>query len=180
MLSIIVTGTELFDEETQTFSTIGDEILELEHSLVSLSKWESKFQKPFLSNEEKSGEELIWYVRFMMLNKFQDPSKAFQLSKENISVINAYIDSPESATTFGMMPEVRGRGETITSELIYYWLVAFNIPFEVETWHLNRLFSLIKICNIKNSKPSKMSKRAIAERNRQLNAERRERLGTTG
>jgi hypothetical protein len=180
MLSIIVTGTELFDEETQTFSTVGDQVLELEHSLVSLSKWESKFQKPFLSDDGKSGDELIWYVRFMMLSDFVDPTKEIQLSQENLDTINSYIDSPQSATTFGLMPETKGRGETITSELIYYWLVAFNIPFEVETWHLNRLFSLIKICNIKNSKPTKMSRRAIAERNRQLNAERREKYGTTG
>lgn len=103
------------------------------------------------------------------------------MSQEQADAISEYINSPESATTFGMMPEVnKGRGETITAELIYYWLVAYTIPFEVETWHLNRLLALVRICNIKNSKPTKMSRRAMAERNRQLNEQRRAQLGTTG
>ena len=180
MLKITVEGTELFDEETSTFSTVGGFDLELEHSLLSLSKWESKFKKPFLTDTPKTQEESMYYVEAMILNKDYPEDVALRLSKENITQINNYVESTESATTFGEMPERKGRGEIITSELIYYWMVAFNIPFECETWHLNRLFSLIRICNIKNSKPKKMSRSEIAARNRELNAQRRAQLGTSG
>jgi hypothetical protein len=103
-----------------------------------------------------------------------------RLSEENIQRINEYIESPESATTFGSMPQRGGIGEVITAELIYYWMVAFNIPFECENWHLNRLFALIRICNIKNSPAKKMSKSELAARNRELNAARRAQYNTKG
>jgi len=182
MLTIIVqTGAELFDEETGLFfnDTEGDVVLELEHSLVSLSKWESKFQKPFLGKDEKTAEEILGYVEMMILSPFP-PNIIQKLSQTNISEINEYIESKQSATTFGKMPERRSRGETITSELIYYWLVAFNIPFECQHWHLNRLFALIRICNIKQSKPEKRSKNEIARERRELNEQRKAQLGTAG
>jgi hypothetical protein len=180
MLRIIISGEEFFDEVTETFSTVGDFVLELEHSLVSLSKWESEFQKPFLSSTDKTTEEIFSYVKAMIVT-FDYPSDIlYRFSQDNITQINEYIDSKQSATTFGNMPKATGRSETVTSELIYYWMVAFNIPFECETWHLNRLFSLIRICNVKNSKPQKMSSREIAARNRELNAQRRAQLGTNG
>lgn len=180
MLTIVINGDEFYNEDTNEFETVGDVVLELEHSLVSMSKWESKFKKPFLSPDEKSNEEMLSYIQFMILNSESVVGKELKLSNENVNDINEYIESSESATTFGIMPERPGRGEVITSELVYYWLVAYNIPFEVETWHLNRLFSLIKICNIKNSKPTKMSRKAMAERNKALNDERRAKLGTSG
>jgi hypothetical protein len=180
MLKITVTGDEYFNEETETFESVGDFELELEHSLISLSKWESKYQKPFLSNSDKTPDEILFYVRSMILTP-NYPEDLFQrFSNANFSQINQYIESKESATTFGDMPERKGRGETITSELIYYWMVAFNIPFECERWHLNRLFSLIRICNLKNSKPKKMSNSEIAARNRELNAQRKAQYGTRG
>lgn len=180
MLRLIVPGTDYFNEETETFETVGDVELELEHSLVSLSKWESKYQKPFLDNNSKTTEELLGYIEAMIISPIY-PSEIFgRLSQENINRINAYIESKESATTFGTMPQRRGKGEVITSELIYYWLVAFNIPFECEYWHLNRLFALIRICNIKNAKPKKMSRNEIASRNRELNAVRRAQYNTSG
>ena len=180
MLNLIIEGTEYYNEETETFESVGDVELELEHSLISLSKWESKFQRPFLSKDDKSITEILYYVECMIL--FDDYPKDIvsRFTQKNIDQINAYIESKESATTFGKMPEQKSRGEVITSELIYYWMVAFNIPFECETWHLNRLFALVRICNIKNTKQKKMSKTEIAMRNRELNAERRERLGTRG
>ena len=180
MLRIVIDGTEFYNEETETFETVGDIVLELEHSLVSLSKWESKYQKPFLSTIDKTPEELIDYVRFMILNESEVAGKELKLSSSNLDSIQEYIDSPESATTFGQMPETRGRGETITSELIYFWLVNYTIPFEVEKWHLNRLFSLVRVCNVKNTKPTKMSAKAIADRNRQINEARKRELGTSG
>ena len=182
MLTIIVPGDEVYNEETQEFSSYGDFELRLEHSLVSLSKWESKFEKPFLGKLEKTPDEILSYIEGMILNETYPADLWERLSQENLTAINNYIESKQSATTFGSMPEVRTRSkaETITSELVYYWMVAFNIPFETQHWHLNRLFSLIRICNMKNSKPTKMSKSELAKRNRDLNAQRREQFGTSG
>lgn len=180
MLRITVLGDEFYDEVEETFSTIGDIVLDLEHSLISLSKWESEFQKPFLAPGEKTTKEVLDYVKAMILTPDIPPNIVSRFSQDNISQIHEYIDSKQSATTFGQMPKHTGRNEIITSELIYYWMVGFNIPFECETWHLNRLFSLIRICNIKSAKPKKMSHRELAARNREINAQRRAHLGTTG
>jgi hypothetical protein len=181
MLRIIIEGEEGFNEETNEFIPSTDDlILELEHSLLSLSKWESKYQKPFLSAGKKTTDEIFGYLKAMVVTPNVDPGVLSRLSQKDIDKIQEYIDSSQSATTFGVMPERRGPGEVITSELIYYWIVSFNIPFECQTWHLNRLFALIRICNIKNSKPKKMSRHELAMRNRELNAKRREALGTSG
>lgn len=180
MLTIIIEGEENFNEETNTFEMDDNVVIELEHSLISLSKWESKHQKPFLASGEKTSEELFDYLKAMIVTPNVDLDVLYRCSQKNIDKIQEYIDSSQSATTFGMMPGRRGPGEVITSELIYYWMVSFNIPFECEHWHLNRLFSLIRICNVKNSKPRKMSRNEIAQRNRELNAQRRAELGTTG
>ena len=180
MLRLLIIGEEFFNEEDSTFQPTGDVELELEHSLISLSKWESKYKKPFLNPEPKTTEEIFYYIESMIISPIYSRETLLRLSKENISTINAYIESPESATTFGSMPDRKGRGEVITSELIYYWMVAFSIPFECEYWHLNRLFALIRICNIKNSKPKKMSRNEIASRNRELNAIRKAQYNTSG
>lgn len=180
MLTIVVPEQEYYNEELEEFLTLEEVTLELEHSLISLSKWESIHQKPFLSKESKTPQEIFGYIEAMILNPKIPRGVLSRLTRENLDDINAYIESSESATTFGEMPERKGRGEVITSELIYYWLVAFNIPFEVEYWHLNRLFALIRICNIKNSPPKKMSKTQIAQQRRELNEKRRKELNTTG
>lgn len=180
MLRIIIEGTETFNQETQTFDTFDDVIVDLEHSLISLSKWESKHKKPFIVLEKKTTEETFDYLKAMVVTPNLDPDVLYRCSQKNIDMIQEYIDSSQSATTFGEMPGRRGPGEVITSELIYYWMVAFTIPFECEYWHLNRLFSLIRICNIKNSKPKQMSRNELAQRNAELNAKRKEQLNTTG
>ena len=182
MLTVIVNGDEVFNEATSEFSSVGDFELNLEHSLVSLSKWESKFERPFLGKDLKTSDEIIWYVKAMILNQSYPSDLWTRISQNNLDEINTYVESKQSATTFGSMPEMRGRQrpEVITSELIYYWMIAFNIPFETQYWHLNRLFSLIRICNTKQSKPRKMSKAEVAQRNRDLNAQRRAQLGTSG
>ena len=180
MLKIVIEGEEFYNEEEKTFETINDVHLELEHSLVSVSKWESIYEKPFLTPGVKSSEEIFDYIKAMVLTPNVDLDVLYTCSQKNLDKIQEYIDSNQSATTFGAMPERRGPGEIITSELIYYWIVSFNIPFECQYWHLNRLFSLIRICNIKNSKPKKMSRNELAQRNRELNAQRREKLGTSG
>jgi len=181
MLKLTISGEELFDNKTQTFSSSFESFdLELEHSLLSLSKWESYFERPFLSANDKTDEEVMFYVKCMIITPDVEDNVVDKFSLQNIEDANTYINSNQSATTFGDLPERKGRGETITAELIYYWLVAFTIPFECENWHLNRLFSLIKICNIKNAKPDKKSKAEVAQRNRDLNEQRKAQLGTTG
>src|SRR5688500_3425313 len=151
MLNLIIPGDEYFNEGDQTFESGPDVELVLEHSLISVSKWESQTKKPFLSKDSKSPDEIRLYIEAMIISPNSPPDIVKKLSRENMQAVIAYIDSTESATTFGSMPETKGRGETVTSELIYYWMVMFNIPFECQHWHLNRLFSLIRICNIKNS-----------------------------
>ena len=180
MLTLIIPGDEYFNETEQTFETVGDVELILEHSLLSLSKWESQVKKPFLSRVEKSPDEIRLYMEAMIISPNPPKDVVKRFTKSNMEAINAYIDSSESATTFGVMPETKGRGETITSELIYYWMVAFNIPFECENWHLNRLFSLIRICNIKNQKPKKVSRHELLARQRALNEKRKAELHTKG
>lgn len=180
MLKLIIKGDEVYDESTGQFGTVNDTILELEHSLLSVSKWESKFEKPFLANTEKTVDEIMDYIRFMIITPDVSPNIVQNFSQENFEQVNAYINSKQSATTINQESDRRGPRETITSELIYYWMVQFNIPFECENWHLNRLFSLIQICNVKQSKPKKMSKGDIARRNRELNEQRRAQLGTSG
>lgn len=180
MLKLIVPGAELYNEVTKEFVKTETTSLQLEHSLLAISKWESKFAKAFLTQSEKTTEEGLAYVKAMIIDSDVPDEVLHQLSSENLSEINNYISSPQSATIFRELPVRGGRGETITSELIYYWMVAFNIPFECETWHISRLFSLIRICNVKNSKQKQMPKHELAARNRELNAQRRAELKTSG
>lgn len=180
MLTITVESTEYYNESTEEFESQEEVVIHLEHSLVSLSKWESKWEKPFLEPNDKSPDEILSYIECMITDEKYPEGVVYKLNDNHVQLINAYIESKQTATTFGQMPDKKVRGETITSELIYYWLIAFNIPFECETWHLNRLFSLIRVCNIKNSPKQKMSKHEMAMRNRELNAKRRQELGTSG
>lgn len=180
MLEITVPGEEAYDEISQLFTTVGDTTLQLEHSLISLSKWESEFQKPFLSSDEKTSEETDAYIKAMVLTPDFPPEVLSRLSSKNYEQINEYIGNKMSATWFTELPGAPKSSEAITSELIYYWLVSFGIPFEVQTWHLNRLLTLVRVCNVKSQKPQKMTREQIAARNRELNAQRRAQLGTRG
>lgn len=180
MLRIQLGGKEHYDESNNKFVVVNGVDVELEHSLISLSKWESKFQKPFLSEGNKTNDELLGYVDAMILTPDYPKEVLDRISPEEMSKINDHMDSKQSATTFPISRETKGKSETVTSELIYYWMVTFNIPFECETWHLNRLFSLIRICNLKNAKPVKRSANQIAQERRELNAQRRSQMGTSG
>lgn len=180
MLRIEVVGTEMFDETSQEFSSLGGFELELEHSLVSLSKWESEFERPFLDAKEKTTEEVIAYIKAMTLTPKVPEEIFLKLSEANYQAINDYIDRKMTATWFREAPGAPRSRDVITAELIYYWMIVFNIPFECERWHLNRLFTLIRVCNIKQEKPKKMSRAEIASRNRELNEQRRAQLGTKG
>lgn len=179
MLKIVIPGMELFDERTQEFIYYSDEVIELEHSLVSISKWESYWNKPFLGKDEKSPEQVIDYIRCMTVTENVDEELYGRLTERNVSEISEYINAPMTATTFSDLGSKPSR-EIITSEIIYYWMVSYNIPFECQYWHLNRLLALIKVCNIKNNPPKKMSKQEVMERNKRLNAERRAKMNTTG
>ena len=155
--------------------------LSFEHSLVSISKWEQEHEKPFYGREPKTEEETASYVKYMLLT--EDPPTNFfeRLTVPQYQKIANYINAKGTATTFGPEPDQKGRGETITSELVYFWLVQFNIPFHpTETWHINRLMTLVKIAGIKNSKPKKMSAQQRAEQFRALNEQRRRETGSAG
>ena len=180
MLKISIGGEEQYDESRNEFFTVGAIELELEHSLLSLSKWESKYQKPFLDNNKKSEAEVLDYIRFMIVTPSVDDRVLDVFTAKHYAQINEYIESKETATTFSALHNGKRSREVITSELIYYWMVAYNIPFVCETWHLNRLFALIRICNVKNQPEKKMSKAEIARRNRELNEKRRAQFGTNG
>ena len=181
MLEITIPGTEEWDEDKEEFITTKETTLRLEHSLVSLSKWESRWGKPFLDSEDKTIEETLDYIRCMTLTQNVDPNVYYGLTSENVKQVEAYILAPMTATTISRRNnKTFGQKETITSELIYYWMIALNIPFECQKWHLNRLITLIEVCNIKNSPPKKLSRNELLMRNTELNAKRRKALNSKG
>ena len=179
MLKITIPATEMFDDRTQEFITYKEQSLQLEHSLVSISKWESRWHKPFLSKEEKTYSQTIDYIKCMTITQNVDPEVYNRLTNSNIQDINNYIDDSMTATTFSNKSQSQSR-EIVTSELIYYWMIALNIPMECQRWHINRLLTLIRVCEVKQTPPKKMSKREIASRNASLNAARRNKLGSKG
>lgn len=181
MLKITIKAGELFDGAKNVFVVNGkDETIVLEHSLVSISKWESKWHKPFLSDKPKTAEESLDYIKCMTITQNVDPTLYKFLSKENYEQINKYIEDSMTASWVNDINGKKGSREVITSELIYYWMIALNIPVEFQKWHLNRLLMLIKICNAKNQPPKKMSKGELMRRNRSLNAARRKASGSKG
>lgn len=181
MLTIEVPGVEGWDEQKEEFVSAAPPVtLHLEHSLLSLSKWEAQWEKPFLSKEEKTAEETIDYIRCMNLNPGTSADVYDHLTAQNLHDVNAYIDAKRSATTIREEKTARHSNEVITSEVIYYWMVALNIPFECQKWHLNRLLTLIRVCNIKNQPSKKMGKRNTMKQNAALNAARRNRLHSKG
>lgn len=179
MLTITVPGREMFNEKTGEFFNTKEQTLQLEHSLVSLSKWEAKWNKAFLTKEQKTPEQVLDYIRCMTITQNVDPNIYNALTDENIEAINKYIEAPMTATSFYDKGGKKSN-ETVTSELIYYWMIALNVPMECQRWHLNRLLTLIRVCNIKNTPPKKMNKRDLMSRNAALNAARRSKLNTRG
>lgn len=179
MLKIIVPGEEFFDNAKQEFLTVGDFTLELEHSLASLSKWEQLFEKPFISREKKTTEETIAYIKAMCLTP-DVPSEVYnRITSDNLTQIYEYIDAKMTATWFNVKDK-QGPGEIVTAEVLYYWMISLGIPFECQYWHLNRLITLIRVCDEKNAPKKRLSFREIAERNRMLNAQRRSQNGSRG
>lgn len=181
MLRITIPGKEMWNAKTETFEYGESRELQLEHSLLSLSKWESKWNKAFYSKREKTTEETIDYIRCMTLNKNVDPSIYKRLTAQNIQDIMDYISAPMTATYF-VNDQVMGHSrDTITAELIYYWMISLSIPFDpCQKWHLNRLFALIRVCSLKNSPPKKMDQSEIMRRHAAINAARRKKYHTKG
>lgn len=181
MLQIRIPETEFWDDSKQQFVYFGEQKLQLEHSLVSLSKWEARWHKPFFTKDKKTIEESIDYIKCMTITQNIAPEIYQRLTNDNIQQVNDYIEDSMTATWFSEYAKKKKvSSEQVTSELIYYWMVALNIPFECQKWHLNRLFTLIRVCEAKNQPSKKMSQKEIINRNRALNASRRKRLNSKG
>lgn len=156
-------------------------VLRFEHSLVSLSKWEAIHEKTFFGGEPKTNEETLSYIEQMLLTEDSPENFLERIASKDIIKVNEYINSKQTATFFREEPGSSRSRDVITNELIYYWMIQFQIPFDpCQNWHLNRLMTLIKICGIKQTKPKRMSRQAIGEQYRNLNAQRRRDLGTSG
>lgn len=179
MLEITIPYAELYDSGSRRIIKVPEQTLKLEHSLVSLSKWESKWHKPFLSKEQKTYEEVVDYVKCMTLTQNVNPYVYLALTNDNMQRINEYLNDPMTATTFSK-DRAKPSRDIITSEVIYQWMISLNVPFECQKWHLNRLFTLLKVCGIKSQPPKKMSKRETASRNAALNQARRKQLNSKG
>lgn len=181
MLKITIPSIELWDESTtpHQFVNTKERVLILEHSLISLSKWESKWEKPFLSKDNKTNEETIDYIRCMTINYDGDYDTYKYLTNDNISDVRTYIESEMTATKITNNTKTTNR-EIITAEIIYYWMIALNIPFECQKWHLNKLLTLINVCSAKNAPSKPMSKKEIMSRNAAVNKSRRDSLNSKG
>ena len=183
MFKITILGEEQYDDEKSEFFQSELATLELEHSLVSLSKWESFWEKPFLGKDDKTDEETLWYVNAMIQNDYE-PEVLSHLSPKNLEDVNKYISKKMSATWFAEddTPEKPGKKEVVTAEVIYYWMIALNIPWECQHWHLNRLLTLIKVVNAKQApeKKEKLAPATAASRRRALNEARRAKSGSKG
>lgn len=185
MLRIVIPEREYFDSSKGEFFYLKKQTLDLEHSLISISKWESKWKKPFLGKEGKTYEESLDYIKCMTLNSNIDPDTYLGLTQDVFNRVSQYIDDSMTATWFNEhqqqgKPKGGNKNQVVTSELIYYWMIAYEIPFECQKWHLNRLLTLIRICEIKNAPSKKMSKRDIYAQYGALNAARKHKLGTNG
>lgn len=183
MLRLTIPASEMWDERKQEFVYSKEYTLQLEHSLVSLRKWESKFCKPFFSKEGMTNEETIYYIRCMTMTQNVPDEIYNNLTNDHLKEVEDYINAPMTATWFTEEQKKGGKGnngEMITAELIYYWMTALNIPFECQKWHLNSLLTLVRVCNIKQQPPKKMGKKATLSRNAALNAARRKQLNTNG
>ena len=180
MLTIIIPENEQFNSVTNEFIYIKEQTLTLEHSLLSLTKWEAKWKKPFLHTQNKTWDQALDYIRCMTINKNVDPVVYMNLPKEVIDRINKYIEDPMTATTF-RDSTTRGSSEIVTSEVIYFWMLNYGIPFECEKWHLNHLLALIKVCSIKSqTSDKKMSNAERLARYKDINKMRRKTLNTKG
>lgn len=180
MLKLKISKKELWDEEKMEFIQVPECEIQLEHSLVSLSKWESKWHRSFIKDQLKGdSEEALDYIRCMTITQNVNPNIYKYISPDEMDKIIEYINDPMTATTFSEKPTSKSN-EYVTSELIYYWMITYNIPPEYQKWHLNRLITLIRVCQIKNTPSKKMSRGDIVNKYAALNAARRKKLNSKG
>ena len=179
MLSIKIPGFEIYNEQTNRIETLNEKDLQLEHSLVSISKWESKWKKPFLTSKIKTREETLDYIKCMTLTQNVDPKVYNGITNGILDAVNKYIEDPMTATTF-KKKSGKEPNQVITSEIIYYWMISLEIPMECQKWHLNRLLTLIRVCDEKSQPGKKMSKKDVMSQYRSLNAARKSKYGTRG
>ena len=180
MLTLLVPESELYDERKNEFIQIKEQTLVLEHSLVSIAKWESKWKKSYLSNNNKTLEETLDYIKCMTITKNVNPLIYKSLNREALEAIQKYINDPMTATYFYDKEDKPSGPNTITAEVVYYWMISLGIPMECQKWHFNRLIALIRICNIKSNSGKKMSRSEILSRNKALNEERKRKYKTRG
>ena len=180
MLFITIPDMEFFNESSQEFVKVNGATIQLEHSLVSLSKWESTWRKPFLGKDNKTEEETIDYIRCMTISQNVDPRIYESIPSDILKQVTTYINTPMTATWFNEREDQKNSRDIITAEIIYYWMISHNIPMECQKWHLDRLMTLIRVCNIKNAPPKKMGKRAMFSQRRALNDARRSQINSKG
>lgn len=177
MLEIDVPMDDNFDEDTETFGSSQIFRVKLEHSLVSLSKWEAVWEISFLNNKDMTPEQTVSYLRMMILNDDLPPEVFQKLVENHIPEVNEYISAKHTATTVPTVPGAPQNEEIKTAELIYYWMIQLGIPMECQYWHLNRLLMLVRVVNFKND--PKMPKMSAKDR-RALNKERQKKYNTRG
>ncbi len=180
MLTIVIPAMECWNEATEEFVRSDEVILTLEHSLFSLSEWESKYKKPFLDSS-KTSLEMFDYIRMMTVKPEQKPylDTYARISSEQLQAISEYMEDTHTATWF--REENRSsKKEVVTAEVIYYWMFSNQIPIECQYWHLNKLITLIRVFSAKNKPAKKMSKNDIYRQNSALNAARRKKLNSRG
>lgn len=181
MLTITIQGDELWDDEVEQFIYTDTTVLEFEHSLVSLSKWESKYHKLFLTPDQRTEEEMFGYVKAMLLTPDVSDEVLSRLTEGQVNEINDYINDPMTATTIAELPQAGPRSsERVSAELIYFWMSQYQIDMRCENWHLNRLFTLIKIHHAKNQPEKKMNRQSRVQQMAELNAQRKAKLGSSG
>ena len=179
-LPITIPGRDMYDEKTGRFITTKETHLVLEHSLLSISKWEMKWHKPYLSKDPKTNEENIDYLRCMCLTQGVDPNVFLGISADNVKEVAAYISNPMTATTFHTQDKRPSR-EIITNELVYYWMTELGIPFDpCQKWHFNRLMTLIQVASLKKQPPKKMGRKEMLSERALLNAQRKAKYNTHG
>lgn len=188
MLEIVIPEQhyEIFDDENEEFLPpvdIKETKIQIEHSLISLRKWEQKWHKSFLREDEKTHDEMIYYIRCMTLTHGVDPKVYDWIPNEVIEEVVKYIKDPMTATTIkerNIVDSQKNSREGITAEIIYYWMITLSIPVEFQKWHLNQLLTLIKVVSIKNSKQEKLDPKIAAEERAALNKIRREKYKSKG
>ena len=179
MLLLTLAETECYDERFGEFYTLSKEQISLEHSLWSLSKWEQKYEKPFLSKDVKTRDEMLYYITCMRMDNVSDNEWVRRLTSSDVNKITDYISSKQNATII-KEPGTNKQGPLLTAEVIYARMAILGIPFECQYWHLNRLLTLIRVCIIETNPPKKMSNKAILNQNRDINRQRLKKYNTTG